>query len=205
MEGLAPALMISLIVFIWVLSCIRILRKDERAVRVRLGHPVSDPLQPLGPGIQWVWWPLETLVRWRVFTGQKKLLGASGEALDRIARGQSGLVRIRGEVWRATADQDIPRSQYVRVTGTEGPNLRVELGPGLKSKAELLDEEIAVWRSLQNLETDAEGSYHLGTLYEAKGDLQTAFEHYRIAHRFDRKSSEFRAAYERLSQQLNRR
>jgi len=70
------------------------------------------------------------------------LIGAEGEAQDGIRKGHEGLIRIKGKLWRATSNQEIPYGQNVHVVGNDGLNLRLEVGPIIKSKEELLDKEI---------------------------------------------------------------
>ena len=161
---------------------------------------ITDWSTPLGPGIRWVWWPVEMLVRWNVFTGEEDLRGAQGEALDDIGGGRDGLVRVVGKQWRATIDQKIPHGQNICVIGNDGLNLRVEAGPALKSKEELLDAEIAQSVDLLRAGDTALMRYRLGTLYERKGDLQTASEQYRLAEKLD---PNIRATYKKVTGELD--
>ncbi|MFQ5776526.1 MAG: slipin family protein [Terriglobia bacterium] len=53
-------LVLFVIVVIWMLNCIKILNEWERGVVLRLGR--MRP-QPLGRGLQWIWWPIDKLMR----------------------------------------------------------------------------------------------------------------------------------------------
>jgi len=48
------------IVFLWVAKCLNVLREYERAVTFRLGRLLK---QDKGPGIIWVFWPIDTIIR----------------------------------------------------------------------------------------------------------------------------------------------
>ena len=58
-------------------------------------------------------------------TGMEGMLNETGEALSPIEPGQSGTVRIHGEVWRAVSDGHIARGDRVRVAHVEGLTLTV--------------------------------------------------------------------------------
>ncbi|MFQ5816581.1 MAG: nodulation protein NfeD [Terriglobia bacterium] len=64
--------------------------------------------------------------RWRVATGQEELVGAVGEVRQEISDARKGLVLVAGELWRATASQEIPVGQSVRVVRLEGLILHVK-------------------------------------------------------------------------------
>ena len=53
-------LVLFVIVVFWMLNCIKILNEWERGVVLRLGR--MRP-QPLGRGLQWIWWPIDKLMR----------------------------------------------------------------------------------------------------------------------------------------------
>jgi membrane-bound serine protease (ClpP class) len=59
-----------------------------------------------------------------VVTGNEALLGAEGECI--IWRGIEGRVRVKGEVWRARADEALLPGTRLRVVGREGLVLVVE-------------------------------------------------------------------------------
>ena len=64
-------IMISVVLLVWVVSSIKFVRKTKQGAVIRLGRMITKWSEPLGPGIKWVWWPVETLVRWNVSTGQQ--------------------------------------------------------------------------------------------------------------------------------------
>jgi membrane-bound serine protease (ClpP class) len=78
---------------------------------------------------------------WKQSTGVEQLIGAEGrvtEAFVPPVPGQSGrgMVRIHGELWRATAEDAVPKDAAVRVVSVDGLTLHVEAkktGRGLAS------------------------------------------------------------------------
>jgi membrane-bound serine protease (ClpP class) len=66
--------------------------------------------------------------KWPSQTGVEELLHEAGEVTEPIeaADQRAGLVRIHGELWRATAAQPIPKGTRVRVVRVDGLTLRVE-------------------------------------------------------------------------------
>lgn len=124
-----------LIFLLWLWHCLKFLRKNEQGIVMRLGRLLNDLSTPMGPGVHWIWWPVDMLIRWSVFSGQEGLLGASGEAIGVMTdKDPFCLVRVSGKLWRATAGQEIAGGQKVRIVGYDGLNLLVEPGPELKSK-----------------------------------------------------------------------
>ncbi|MDA2913049.1 slipin family protein [Acidobacteriia bacterium AH_259_A11_L15] len=53
-------LILLVVLVIWGLNCVKILSEWERGVVLRLGR--MRP-QPLGRGLQWIWWPIDKLYR----------------------------------------------------------------------------------------------------------------------------------------------
>ena len=51
---------VLVVVLVFVLNCIKILKEWERGVVLRLGRMLPEPK---GPGLVWIWWPIETLMR----------------------------------------------------------------------------------------------------------------------------------------------
>jgi regulator of protease activity HflC (stomatin/prohibitin superfamily) len=51
---------VFVVVLVFVLNCIKILKEWERGVVLRLGRMLPEPK---GPGLVWIWWPIETLMR----------------------------------------------------------------------------------------------------------------------------------------------
>ncbi|HXN23564.1 MAG TPA: nodulation protein NfeD [Candidatus Dormibacteraeota bacterium] len=68
---------------------------------------------------------------WKQSTGVEQLIGAEGlvtEAFVPAAPGQSGrgMVRVHGELWRATAEDEVPQDAAVRVVSVDGLTLHVK-------------------------------------------------------------------------------
>ena len=53
-------LIIGVILFFYAAACLNVLREYERAVVFRLGR-VQIPDK--GPGLIWIWWPIDKLVK----------------------------------------------------------------------------------------------------------------------------------------------
>ncbi len=69
---------------------------------------------------------------WKSGTGREELLGEHGIVTTEIPAGGEGLIRIHGELWRASAMSDLPEGSPVRVLRMEGLKLVVEsIGAGL--------------------------------------------------------------------------
>ncbi len=64
-------------------------------------------------------------MRWRQSTGSEELVGRVGEVTEPVELGH-GMVRIEGELWQASAAQQIPRGARVRVNKVDGLTLHVE-------------------------------------------------------------------------------
>ena len=62
--------------------------------------------------------------REKVQTGIENLVGASGEAAERLA--PSGHVRVLGELWQANSSSELPRGARVRVVAVNDLTLEVE-------------------------------------------------------------------------------
>jgi membrane-bound serine protease (ClpP class) len=62
--------------------------------------------------------------REKVQTGVENLVGATGEAAERLA--PSGHVRVLGELWQANSSSELPRGARVRVVAVNGLTLEVE-------------------------------------------------------------------------------
>jgi membrane-bound serine protease (ClpP class) len=58
-------------------------------------------------------------------TGVPGMIGLAGQVLANVSPGAPGRVAVRGEIWRATADDTISEGARVRVTGVEGLTLKV--------------------------------------------------------------------------------
>jgi membrane-bound serine protease (ClpP class) len=65
--------------------------------------------------------------RWKQSTGREQLMGAVGEVTEPLASaGTRGMVMVHGELWRAVAEEPIPKGMQVRVNRIDGLTLRVE-------------------------------------------------------------------------------
>jgi membrane-bound serine protease (ClpP class) len=69
---------------------------------------------------------------WRPSVGAEQLLGGEAEVTsalmpDEVAGEFAGMVRMHGELWRATASQAIPAGSHVRVVRVQGLTLHVAL------------------------------------------------------------------------------
>jgi membrane-bound serine protease (ClpP class) len=62
--------------------------------------------------------------REKVQTGVENLVGATGEATERLA--PSGQIRVLGELWEARSSSELPRGSRVRVVAVHGLTLEVE-------------------------------------------------------------------------------
>lgn len=62
--------------------------------------------------------------RQKVQTGVGTLVGATGEVTDPLA--PTGQIRVRGELWEARANSELPRGSRVRVVAVHGLALEVE-------------------------------------------------------------------------------
>jgi membrane-bound ClpP family serine protease len=62
--------------------------------------------------------------REKVQTGVENLVGATGEAAERLA--PSGHVRVLGELWQANSSSELPRGSRVRVVAMNDLTLEVE-------------------------------------------------------------------------------
>jgi membrane-bound serine protease (ClpP class) len=69
--------------------------------------------------------------RWRPALGHEQMLGSTGEVTETIRplgsayEGSGGMVFVQGELWRATADSEIPKGARIRVTRVNGLTLHV--------------------------------------------------------------------------------
>ncbi len=62
--------------------------------------------------------------RQKVQTGVEHLIGATGEATERLA--PSGHIRVLGELWEARSSAEVPPGARVRVVAVNGLTLEVE-------------------------------------------------------------------------------
>ncbi len=64
--------------------------------------------------------------KWKTATGKEELLGEEGVVTIAVPSGSEGMIRVHGELWRATAKADIPIGEKVRILRAEGLKLEVE-------------------------------------------------------------------------------
>jgi membrane-bound serine protease (ClpP class) len=69
---------------------------------------------------------------WRPAVGAEQLIGGEAEVTSALAPAETagefaGMVRMHGELWRATASQPIPAGAHVRVERVQGLTLHVAL------------------------------------------------------------------------------
>jgi membrane-bound serine protease (ClpP class) len=62
---------------------------------------------------------------WKTATGKEELLGEEGVVTAELV-GREGMVRIHGELWRASAKENVPVGAKVRVLRVDGLTLEVE-------------------------------------------------------------------------------
>lgn len=65
--------------------------------------------------------------KWKPATGPEEMIGEIGTVIKPVAAGGEGMIRWRGELWRAFSPQEIGEGKSVRVVRVEG--LRVEVAP----------------------------------------------------------------------------
>jgi len=63
---------------------------------------------------------------WKTATGKEELLGEEGVVTMALGGGGEGMIRVHGELWRASSNQNIPVGEKVRVLRVEGLKLDVE-------------------------------------------------------------------------------
>lgn len=73
--------------------------------------------------VEVVYWE-RRMRRRKVQTGIENLVGATGEAAERLA--PSGHVRVLGELWQANSRSELPRGARVRVVAVNDLTLEVE-------------------------------------------------------------------------------
>jgi len=60
-------------------------------------------------------------------TGKEGMIGARGKVIENIRPARDGWVRVRGELWRAAAEENISKGETVEVVAIEGLLLRVKM------------------------------------------------------------------------------
>ena len=64
--------------------------------------------------------------KWKTATGREEMLGAEGVVTAALPARGEGMIRVHGELWRASASAPLPEGALVRVTRVEGLKLFVE-------------------------------------------------------------------------------
>ena len=64
--------------------------------------------------------------KWKTATGREEMLGAEGVVTAALPAQGEGMIRVHGELWRASASAPLPEGALVRVTRVEGLKLFVE-------------------------------------------------------------------------------
>jgi membrane-bound serine protease (ClpP class) len=63
---------------------------------------------------------------WKTTTGKEEMIGADGVAVFGLPAGGEGMVRVHGELWKASSPQRVPEGGTVRVIRIDGLKLHVE-------------------------------------------------------------------------------
>jgi membrane-bound serine protease (ClpP class) len=71
-----------------------------------------------------VYFWIRFLRRYRVTTGAEGLVGERGEVVEATA--PLGLVRVRGELWKARSGEPLDPGRMVQVTGVDGLTLEIK-------------------------------------------------------------------------------
>lgn len=64
--------------------------------------------------------------KWKTATGKEELLGSEGIVTSAFSANGEGMVRVHGELWRATSGESLPEGARVRVRHVDGLKLDVE-------------------------------------------------------------------------------
>jgi membrane-bound serine protease (ClpP class) len=64
--------------------------------------------------------------KWKTATGKEELMGEAGVVTIALGAGGEGMIRIHGELWRASSKENIPAGAKVRVLRVDGLKLDVE-------------------------------------------------------------------------------
>jgi membrane-bound serine protease (ClpP class) len=64
--------------------------------------------------------------KWKTATGKEELLGEEGVVTIALTGGGEGMIRVHGELWRATSKENVPVGEKVRVLRIDGLKLEVE-------------------------------------------------------------------------------
>ncbi len=64
--------------------------------------------------------------KWKQATGREEMIGTEGVVIEPVGNGPDGMIRIHGELWRATSTQPVAEGRSVRVLRIDGLKLYVE-------------------------------------------------------------------------------
>jgi membrane-bound serine protease (ClpP class) len=64
--------------------------------------------------------------KWKQTTGREEMIGAEGIVIEPVSNGHDGMIRIHGELWRATSTHPVAEGKPVRVLKIDGLKLYVE-------------------------------------------------------------------------------
>src|ERR1700722_17932716 len=64
--------------------------------------------------------------KWKQSTGREEMIGAEGIVIQPVSNENDGMIRIHGELWRATSTQPVAEGKSVRVLKIDGLKLYVE-------------------------------------------------------------------------------
>jgi membrane-bound serine protease (ClpP class) len=64
--------------------------------------------------------------KWKQVTGREEMIGAEGVVIEPVGEGYDGMIRIHGELWRATSTHPVAEGRSVRVLRIDGLRLYVE-------------------------------------------------------------------------------
>jgi membrane-bound serine protease (ClpP class) len=64
--------------------------------------------------------------RWKSATGKEELLGEQGTVIEAVPANAEGMIRIHGELWRASSSQEISPGSTVKVVRIDGLKLFVQ-------------------------------------------------------------------------------
>jgi membrane-bound serine protease (ClpP class) len=64
--------------------------------------------------------------KWKQVTGREEMIGAEGIVIEPVGNGHDAMIRIHGELWRASSTQPLAEGKSVRVLRIDGLKLYVE-------------------------------------------------------------------------------
>ena len=64
--------------------------------------------------------------KWKSATGKEEMLGEEGVVTTALPAGGEGMIRVHGELWRASAMESLSEGTRIRVKRVDGLKLEVE-------------------------------------------------------------------------------